>query len=83
MVYQGGKYDDKDGARESITEHNAHNNEEQFLSDEVIIRSYKKMKDVFDANDFSKIIVDYKKLSKTGKTGKKTRLIQNITEKTK
>ena len=61
---EGGKYDDEDGARESITEHNAHNNEEQFLSDEVIIKSYKKMKDVFDANDFSKIIVNYKKVIK-------------------
>lgn len=26
-------FDDEDGARESLTEHNAHNNEEQFISD--------------------------------------------------
>ena len=32
---------------------------------------------------FLKLLLITKKLSKTGKTGKKTRLIQNITEKTK
>ena len=48
-----------------------------------LIRTYKKMKDVFDANDFSKIIVDYKKVIKDWKDWRETRLIQNITEKTK
>ena len=32
-------YDDEDGARESITEHSAHNNEEQFISEENVIVS--------------------------------------------
>jgi len=33
------QYDDEDGARESITEHNAHNNEEQFISDTNMVRT--------------------------------------------
>ena len=32
-------FDDEDGARESITEHNAHNNEEQFVSETNMIRT--------------------------------------------
>jgi len=35
----GGSYDDENGARESITEHNAHNNEDQYLSDANIIKT--------------------------------------------
>lgn len=35
----GGSYDDEDGARESITEHFAHNNEDKYLSDENIIKT--------------------------------------------
>jgi hypothetical protein len=33
------QYDDEEGARESLTEHNAHNNEEQFLSDTNMVRT--------------------------------------------
>ena len=33
------QYDDEDGARESITAHNAHNNEEQFISDTNMVRT--------------------------------------------
>ena len=32
-------FDDEDGARESITEHNAHNNEEQFVSETNVVRT--------------------------------------------
>ena len=32
-------YDSEDGARESITEHNAHNNEEKFISDTNVVRT--------------------------------------------
>ena len=35
----GGSYDDEDGARESITEHFAHNNEDKYLSDENIVKT--------------------------------------------
>jgi len=48
---EGGKdlgyHDDENGARESITEHAAHNNEEQFLSDENIIKTQINLKEVF------------------------------------
>ena len=33
------EYDSEDGARESITEHNAHNNEEKFISDTNVVRT--------------------------------------------
>ena len=48
------QYDDEDGARESLTEHNAHNNEEQFLSDTNMIRTQIDLK----SKDFGKYVED-------------------------
>jgi hypothetical protein len=61
---EGGKdqgfHDDEDGARESITEHFAHNNEEQFLSDENIIMSSINLKDTFKNNDMKDVVIPFK-----------------------
>ena len=54
--------DDPDGARESITEHAAHNNEDQFLSDENKIRTQKDLKEIYDNLDMTKSIVTYKQV---------------------
>ena len=54
-------YDDEEGARESITEHAAHNNEEQFLSEENIVVSLIDLKSKFDKNNnYSDMVVGYK-----------------------
>ena len=55
-------YDDEDGARESITEHNAHNNEEQFVSEDSSIISHINMKEVVNNEDIKNIVYDYKKV---------------------
>ena len=56
-----GEYDDEEGARESITEHNAHNNEEMFISEDNIISSTVLLKDKFKEKDnFKDIVVPYK-----------------------
>ena len=61
----GGEYDDLDGARESITEHNAHNNEEQFVDENAVIRTY------FDFNnrvkELDKVLYPYKTVLKDWK----------------
>jgi len=52
--------DDEDGARESLTEHNAHNNEDQFVDENACIKTFfdiDKHKDEMD-----QIIYDYKKV---------------------
>lgn len=43
----GGQYDDEDGARESLTEYHAHNNEEQFVSDDNKIIHQKDLRPAF------------------------------------
>ena len=51
---EGGSYDDEDGARESITEHHAHNNEEQFISEDNTISTTILLKDKFkNTNNFN------------------------------
>ena len=56
-----GEYDDEEGARESITEHNAHNNEEMFISEDNIISSTVLLKDKFKEKDnFKDIVLPYK-----------------------
>ncbi len=65
---KGGKgwdYDDEDGARESITEHNAHNNEEQFLDENAVIRTYFNFNDKVDLID--KVLYPYKTVLKDWK----------------
>ena len=61
-----GEYDDEDGARESITEHNAHNNEGQLYSDENIIKISVDLKDKYTKeNDMMRSVkVSYKDLLK-------------------
>ena len=53
-------YDDQDGARESITEHNAHNNEDQFLSDKNLVISHINMKEKMKSKSIKEIVYGYK-----------------------
>ena len=61
-----GEYDDEDGARESITEHNAHNNEDKLYSEENIIKISVDLKDKYTKeNDMMRSVkVSYKDLLK-------------------
>ena len=55
--YQGAqKWDDEDGARESITEHNAHNNEELFQDDSNKVRVTKSLKEAFSGGKMDIIV---------------------------
>ena len=47
-------YDSEDGARESITEHNAHNNEEKFISDTNVVRTQINL----EGKGFKKLVSD-------------------------
>ena len=58
-------FDDKDGARESITEHNAHNNEEMFISDSNYTKYQVELGERFkEANYFKDYVTSYKELNK-------------------
>jgi len=61
----GGEFDSEDGARESITEHNAHSNENDFIDENASIKTYCNL-DTFFAKDgvVDKIIVGYKDVFK-------------------
>ena len=60
---QGSDYDEEDGARESITEHNAHNNEDQFLSEDNQVRTLINVKKAFvNSNNFEHKVVGYKQM---------------------
>tara|TARA_B100002019_G_C21270765_1_gene602125 strand:- start:707 stop:3118 length:2412 start_codon:yes stop_codon:yes gene_type:complete len=48
---KGGSYDGNDGARESITEQNAHNNEEMFVDENACVNTNINLKEI----DFTKI----------------------------
>ena len=48
------EYDSEDGARESITEHNAHNNEEKFISDTNVVRTQINL----EGKGFKKLVSD-------------------------
>lgn len=67
---EGGKgsadeYDDENGARESITEHNAHNNEDQFISEDNTITTTIHLKDRFAKQEnFKHLVLPYKKVLK-------------------
>ena len=63
-----GHHDQEDGARESITEHYAHNNEDQFLSDENVINTQINLKPIFKNTDMSKNVVTFKKVLSDWKT---------------
>jgi|TARA_B110000240_G_scaffold191867_1_gene235111 hypothetical protein len=49
-------YDDAEGARESITEYNAHNNEDTFLDDKPAWREQINLRERFKANDMDIVI---------------------------
>lgn len=74
--YVGGKeggygtYDDEDGARESITEHNAHNNEGDYISDVAHIKSQIDLPKIFKdkKEEINKIEVSYKNVLKDWRT---------------
>jgi hypothetical protein len=53
-------FDDEDGARESITEHNAHNNEEQFISDTNLVRTQIDLKKKGFNDHADKTVIPYK-----------------------
>ena len=61
----GGEHDDIDGARESVTEHNAHNNEDQFIDENAVIRTYFNFNDRVDELD--KVLYSYKTVLKDWK----------------
>ena len=61
----GGEHDDLDGARESVTEHNAHNNEDQFIDENAVIRTYFNFNDRVDELD--KVLYSYKTVLKDWK----------------
>ena len=62
-----GYHDDQDGARESITEHAAHNGENQFLSDENTIKSTINLRKVFAENDMHDVVIPFKQVLKDWK----------------
>ena len=74
--YVGGKeggygtYDDEDGARESITEHNAHNNEGDYISDVAHIKSQIDLPKIFKdkKEKIKNIEVSYKDVLKDWRT---------------
>ena len=63
-----GYHDEEDGARESITEHAAHNNEDQFMSSENVIKTTINLKPLFKKEDMRKGIVDFKQVLSDWKT---------------
>ena len=44
---KGGKFDPTDGAKEALTEHFAHNNEDQFIDENAVIKTYLKFDEKF------------------------------------
>ena len=63
-----GYHDEEDGARESITEHAAHNNEDQFMSSENVVKTTIDLKPLFKKEDMRKGIVDFKQVLSDWKT---------------
>jgi len=65
-----GSHDDQDGARESTTEHYAHNNEGDYISDEAHIKSQINLPKIFKdrKEDIKNIEVSYKTVLKDWET---------------
>ena len=57
-----GKYDELDGARESITEHYAHNNEEEFVDENACIKTTIPLRERFKEADIDNIVYPYKRV---------------------
>jgi hypothetical protein len=62
LGYDAENYDSEDGARESITEHNAHNNEEQFISDSNVIMTHINLKEKMKSKAMTDIVYPYKRV---------------------
>ena len=57
-----GHYDDLTGARESITEHNAHNNEDMYVDENACVKSTIDLKKKFKETDIGNVLYPYKKV---------------------
>ena len=57
-----GKYDEEDGARESITEHNAHNNEDMFVDENACIKTTIPLRERFKETNINDIVYPYKRV---------------------
>jgi len=63
---KGGKFDPTDGAKEALTEHFAHNNEDQFIDENAVIKTYCKMESFDKVADslvysYKDVLKDWKK----------------------
>ena len=56
------QHDDEDGAREALTEHNAHNNEDMFVDENAVIKTFIDLKKKFKQNPVDKILYSYDKV---------------------
>ena len=56
------QYDDEDGAREALTEHNAHNNEDMFVDENAVIKTFIDLKKKFKQNPVDDILYSYDKV---------------------
>ena len=56
------QHDDEDGAREALTEHNAHNNEDMFVDENAVIKTFIDLKKKFKQNPVEKILYSYDKV---------------------
>jgi len=59
-----GRYDEDDGARESITEHHAHNNEDEFVDENACIKTTIPLRERFKETDINAIVYPYKQVIK-------------------
>ena len=53
------QYDDEDGAREALTEHNAHNNEDMFVDEEARIKTFIDLEKKFKDNPVDDILYSF------------------------
>ena len=56
------QHDDEDGAREALTEHNAHNNEDMFVDENARIKTFIDLKKKFKQNPVDDILYSYDKV---------------------
>ena len=56
------QHDDEDGAREALTEHNAHNNEDMFVDENARIKTFIDLKKKFKQNPVDEILYSYDKV---------------------
>tara|TARA_B100000282_G_scaffold251637_1_gene196223 strand:+ start:57 stop:2411 length:2355 start_codon:yes stop_codon:yes gene_type:complete len=57
-----GHYDDLEGARESITEHYAHNNEDMYVDENACVKTTIDLKKKFKETDIDAVLYPYKKV---------------------